>query len=282
MSNACTYSCAGRLDVAIRSGVGWPQCHVVEVANRCHRVSARSGPRSPSIWSGSASCCRSCRSTPAATTPPHCRSTLLVAAFSAASLAVLAAVGPGVGPRRAQAGPDRLPRRHGGREPAHRAGRRTGAAVRRPPHRRRVGRQRLGRPGVRRRHGRAGHRARLFGLLGAAFGLGLRAGPAIGALAALAAPGCRSSSPRPSPASTHVVALRRLPETAPRTARARPPRAPVRLPGVAGARRGGPLVAVSFCTWSPSARSRPRSRSSATAGSGWTSRPTSRSPSSAC
>ena len=68
-------------------------------------------------------------------------------------------------------------------------------------------------------------RARLLGLLGAAFGLGFVAGPAIGALAALGGPEIPFFLAAAIAAVNAVVAARRLPETHPRdrTARISPP-----------------------------------------------------------
>lgn len=65
-------------------------------------------------------------------------------------------------------------------------------------------------------------RARLFGLLGAAFGLGFVAGPAIGALAALAGPRMPFYVAAGLAGVNAVVAARRLPETHPRAARLPP------------------------------------------------------------
>ena len=116
-----------------------------------------------------------------------------------------AGAGAAVRPHRPQAGP---PRR---RCSARRVGsfltgaRRLGlAALRRSPPRRRVGRQRVGGPGLGRPTSRRPtERPRLMGLLGAAFGVGFVAGPAIGApRRARRRRTCRSSSPPPSPSST--------------------------------------------------------------------------------
>lgn len=60
-------------------------------------------------------------------------------------------------------------------------------------------------------------RARLFGLLGAAFGLGFVAGPAIGALAQLAGPKVPFYVAAALAGVNALVALRRLPETHPRS-----------------------------------------------------------------
>jgi multidrug resistance protein len=95
-------------------------------------------------------------------------------------------------------------------------------------------------------------RPRLFGLLGAAFGLGFVLGPAIGGVCSLVSPRLPFFVAAVVAAINAVVALRRLPETRP-TERAQAadtvgmaaPRKPLRLavlsmPGVAG------LLAVSF------------------------------------
>lgn len=63
-------------------------------------------------------------------------------------------------------------------------------------------------------------RARLFGLLGAAFGLGFVAGPAIGALAALGGSRLPFLVAAALAAANALVAVRRLPETNRRTATA--------------------------------------------------------------
>ena len=62
-------------------------------------------------------------------------------------------------------------------------------------------------------------RPRLFGLLGAAFGLGFVAGPALGALAALSGPRLPFYLAAGIAAANTVVAAKRLPETHPRAAR---------------------------------------------------------------
>jgi multidrug resistance protein len=87
-------------------------------------------------------------------------------------------------------------------------------------------------------------RARLLGLLGAAFGLGFVAGPALGGLAALGGPRTPFLLAAALAAANAVVATRRLPET-------RPPSASVRISAPHGVpdpdRRGvGGLVVVSF------------------------------------
>lgn len=85
-------------------------------------------------------------------------------------------------------------------------------------------------------------RARLLGLLGAAFGLGFVAGPAIGALAALGGPEVPFFLAAAIAAVNAVVAARRLPETHPGRSVDRPmlERIPWDRRGVAG------LVIVSF------------------------------------
>lgn len=67
-----------------------------------------------------------------------------------------------------------------------------------------------------------GERARLFGLLGAAFGLGFVAGPAIGALAALGGTRLPFLVAAALAGLNALVAVRRLPETNTRTARVAP------------------------------------------------------------
>lgn len=62
-------------------------------------------------------------------------------------------------------------------------------------------------------------RARLFGLLGAAFGLGFVAGPALGALAALSGPRLPFYLAAGIAAANTIVAAKRLPETHPRAGR---------------------------------------------------------------
>jgi MFS family permease len=96
-------------------------------------------------------------------------------------------------------------------------------------------------------------RARLFGLLGAAFGLGFVAGPAIGALAALAGPRVPFYIAAALAGINAIVAARRLPETRPvahgADARSAPHGAGIRAPagrpggagpaGASGAERSG-------------------------------------------
>jgi multidrug resistance protein len=90
-------------------------------------------------------------------------------------------------------------------------------------------------------------RARLFGLLGAAFGLGFVAGPAIGALAALVGPRVPFYVAAALAGINALVAVRRLPEThqpgdhAMSTARSRNP-----LTALAGGQGVASLVAVAF------------------------------------
>lgn len=84
-------------------------------------------------------------------------------------------------------------------------------------------------------------RPRLFGLLGAAFGLGFVAGPAIGALAALAGPRVPFYVAAGVAGTNALVAFRRLPET--RHAAADRPAEPSQLRGSGLA----PLLLVSFC-----------------------------------
>ncbi|MDE3204234.1 MAG: MFS transporter [Acidobacteriota bacterium] len=69
----------------------------------------------------------------------------------------------------------------------------------------------------------AEERSRLFGLLGAAFGIGFVAGPAIGALGALWGPRVPFFLAATLSAANTVVAWRRLPETHPRVPAAHPP-----------------------------------------------------------
>ncbi|HEX3426232.1 MAG TPA: MFS transporter [Acidimicrobiales bacterium] len=90
-------------------------------------------------------------------------------------------------------------------------------------------------------------RARLFGLLGAAFGLGFVAGPAIGALAALAGPRVPFFVAAALAGVNAVVGLVRLPETHPPGSRAAPgswSRSP--LAALAGGRGVGALLTVAF------------------------------------
>lgn len=91
-------------------------------------------------------------------------------------------------------------------------------------------------------------RPRLFGLLGAAFGVGFVIGPAIGALGALAGPRVPFLIAAGLAGANAMVAVRRLPETHPRSARHRHDHGEhrrfgsLRTPGVL------PLISVSLCT----------------------------------
>lgn len=90
-------------------------------------------------------------------------------------------------------------------------------------------------------------RARLFGLLGAAFGLGFVAGPAIGALAALAGPRVPFYVAAALAGINALVAIKRLPETHPPGSRgagggwSRNP-----LAALAGGRGVSTFIAVAF------------------------------------
>ena len=92
---------------------------------------------------------------------------------------------------------------------------------------------------------RPAERSRLFGLLGAAFGLGFVAGPAIGALAALGGPRLPFFVAAGLAGANAIVAWRRLPETRPPD-----PRAAAAQPGpiaaLMGARGAAALIAVAF------------------------------------
>lgn len=83
-------------------------------------------------------------------------------------------------------------------------------------------------------------RARLFGLLGAAFGVGFVAGPALGSLAALGGPRLPFFLAAGIATLNTVVAARRLPETHPSPSRT--PRS-----GLSPIRSVAPLLAVAFC-----------------------------------
>jgi MFS family permease len=89
-------------------------------------------------------------------------------------------------------------------------------------------------------------RPRLFGLLGAAFGVGFVAGPALGSLAALAGPRLPFYLAAGIAAVNTIVAARRLPETRPAAA-ARVPR-PGPLAALAEGRDLAPLLLVTFCS----------------------------------
>lgn len=84
-------------------------------------------------------------------------------------------------------------------------------------------------------------RPRLFGLLGAAFGLGFVAGPAIGAIAAIAGPRVPFYVAAGIAGTNALVALRRLPET-----RHSAPKQPVQGGRLSRA-SVAPLLLVSFC-----------------------------------
>jgi len=89
-------------------------------------------------------------------------------------------------------------------------------------------------------------RARLFGLLGAAFGLGFVAGPALGAIAALSGPRLPFYVAAAIAAANTLVAFKRLPEThVPSTAGAE---SPVTREPLLGGRFSdvAPLLAVAF------------------------------------
>jgi multidrug resistance protein len=92
-------------------------------------------------------------------------------------------------------------------------------------------------------------RARLFGLLGAAFGIGFVAGPALGALAALAGPRVPFYVAAALAGMNALVALRRLPEThhpGQHAAAATDTRPRNPLAALAGGRGVGTLIAVAF------------------------------------
>lgn len=105
-------------------------------------------------------------------------------------------------------------------------------------------------------------RARLFGLLGAAFGIGFVAGPALGALAALGGPRLPFFVAAAIAAVNAVIAAKRLPETLPLPARAGEASSPEGSAGpvdalagarsrhpfaaLAGGRGVGPLIGVAF------------------------------------
>lgn len=93
----------------------------------------------------------------------------------------------------------------------------------------------------------AEQRARLFGLLGAAFGIGFVAGPAIGALAALGGPRVPFFVAAALAGVNALIAIRRLPETH------HPGERDASIPGgrhpfsaLAGGRHLGPLIGVAF------------------------------------
>ncbi len=89
-------------------------------------------------------------------------------------------------------------------------------------------------------------RHRLFGLLGAAFGVGFVAGPALGSLAALGGPRLPFFLAAAIAAVNTAVAARRLPETHPITGPSAPPR-PGPIAALAGGAGVAPLLVVGFC-----------------------------------
>lgn len=89
-----------------------------------------------------------------------------------------------------------------------------------------------------------GQRPRLFGLLGAAFGLGFVAGPAIGALSALGGPRLPFLLAAGLSGINAVVAARRLPETSPGSGQSRRRFNP--LAGLSPGRGIGGLIGVAF------------------------------------
>jgi MFS family permease len=88
-------------------------------------------------------------------------------------------------------------------------------------------------------------RHRLFGLLGAAFGIGFVAGPALGSLAALGGPRLPFFVAAVIATVNTVVAARRLPET--HRAGAPSPSRPGPIAALAGGAGMAPLLAVGFC-----------------------------------
>ncbi|HEX3393154.1 MAG TPA: MFS transporter [Acidimicrobiales bacterium] len=84
-----------------------------------------------------------------------------------------------------------------------------------------------------------GQRARLFGLLGAAFGVGFVAGPALGSLAALVDPRLPFFVAAALAGMNAVVATRRLPETNPRHVSARAERPVAVADGIGAEGMGG-------------------------------------------
>jgi DHA1 family tetracycline resistance protein-like MFS transporter len=90
-------------------------------------------------------------------------------------------------------------------------------------------------------------RARLFGLLGAAFGIGFVAGPALGALAALGGPRVPFYVAAALAGVNALVAIRRLPETHhPGDPSAAGHRSRNPLPALSGGHLVGPLIGVAF------------------------------------
>jgi MFS transporter, DHA1 family, tetracycline resistance protein len=90
-------------------------------------------------------------------------------------------------------------------------------------------------------------RPRLFGLLGAAFGVGFVLGPALGSIAALGGPRLPFFLAAGIATVNTLVALRRLPETR-RGSDDAPPRRTGPLAALAGGRGLGPLLVVAFFT----------------------------------
>ena len=91
---------------------------------------------------------------------------------------------------------------------------------------------------------RPGDRSRLFGYLGAAFGIGFVAGPAIGALGALGGPRLPFFIAAGIAGANTLVAWRRLPETRP--AGGSVPRRDGPVTALFGGRGAVPLLAVAF------------------------------------
>jgi MFS family permease len=89
-------------------------------------------------------------------------------------------------------------------------------------------------------------RPRLFGLLGAAFGIGFVAGPALGALAALSGPRLPFFLAAGLATANTIVALRRLPETRP-PGLTPSPRRPGSLAALVGGRGVLPVLGAAFC-----------------------------------
>ena len=89
-------------------------------------------------------------------------------------------------------------------------------------------------------------RPRLFGLLGAAFGIGFVAGPALGALAALWGPRVPFYAAAVLAGVNALVAIRRLPETHHPGKEVVEGRRPFALVNVAGARAAAHLIGVAF------------------------------------
>jgi multidrug resistance protein len=92
----------------------------------------------------------------------------------------------------------------------------------------------------------AEQRPRLFGLLGAAFGLGFVVGPALGALAAIWGPRVPFYVAGALAGVNALVAIRRLPETHHPGAAVVEGRRPFALVSVAGARGAAQLIGVAF------------------------------------